>query len=40
MVFRCRTTASKKRRTRVKAERRNKKHDSRVMPALSRPKAK
>ena len=37
MVFRCRTAASKKRRTKVKKERREKKHLSRVLPQLSRP---
>ena len=36
--MRPRTTASKKRRQRVKAERRLKKTASRVMPMLSRPK--
>ena len=38
MSKRSRTTASKKRRVRVKEERRLKKHLSRVMPMLSRPK--
>jgi hypothetical protein len=36
--MRPRTTASKKRRARVKKERRLKKTSSRVMPMLSRPK--
>ena len=36
--MRPRTTASKKRRQRVKLERRLKKTSSRVMPLLSRPK--
>lgn len=35
--MRPRTTASKKRRQRVKVERKQKKHLSRVMPQLSRP---
>ena len=37
MVLRCRTTASKKRRTKVKKDRREKKNLSRVSPQLSRP---
>lgn len=35
--MRPRTTASKKRRQKVKEDRRQKKHLSRVMPQLSRP---
>lgn len=38
MNGRPRTKASKKRRTQVKKERREKKYLSRVMPMLSRPK--
>lgn len=38
--MRPRTTASKKRRQRVKEERRMKKWASKVMPMLSRPKKK
>ena len=37
MVLRPRTAAAKKRRMKTKADRRNKKHLSRVMPGLSRP---
>ena len=36
--LRPRTKAAKKRRLRMKEERRTKKHASRVMPMLSRPK--
>jgi len=38
--MRPRTTASKKRRVAVKAARKAKKYESRVMPMLSRPKKK
>jgi hypothetical protein len=38
MGTRPRTKAAKKRRLRIKEERRQKKHLSRVMPMLSRPK--
>jgi hypothetical protein len=38
MGIRPRTKAAKKRRLRIKEERRQKKHISRVMPMLSRPK--
>jgi hypothetical protein len=38
MGKRPRTKAAKKRRVRIKEERKAKKHQSRVMPMLSRPK--
>jgi hypothetical protein len=40
MGIRPRTKAAKKRRVRIKEERRLRKHLSRVMPMLSRPKKK